>query len=154
VTEKTIVLVKPDGMIRGLAGQVTTVLENRGLTLVGCKLIQLTPALLREHYAHLVDKPFFPGLQAFMESAPVLAQCWQGRNAVDVVRAAIGATDGAKAAPGTIRGIYSSSQQCNVVHASEDAAAAEIEIKRFFQPGEIFEAPAVRLGIVLAADEA
>jgi nucleoside-diphosphate kinase len=153
VTQKTVVLVKPDGMVRGLAGQVTTVLEDRGLTLVGCKLMKLNEQLLREHYAHLVDKPFFPGLQAFMESAPVLAMCWQGRNAVDVVRAAIGATDGAKAAPGTIRGTYSSSQQCNVVHASEDTSQAEIEVKRFFQPGEIFEAPRSRLTMLLAADE-
>lgn len=151
--ERTVVLVKPDGMTRGLAGRVMSRFEDRGLILVACKLIQLDDALLREHYAHLVDRPFFPDLSSFMSSSPVLAMCWQGRDAIAMVRNAIGTTDAAKADPGTIRGDLSSSTQFNIVHASEDSENAEREIKRFFEESDLHAPPPQRAQILLAPSE-
>jgi nucleoside-diphosphate kinase len=151
--EQTVVLVKPDGMVRGLSGRVITALEDRGLMLVACKLMQLDDGLMREHYAHLVERPFFPALSAFMSSSPILAMCWAGRDAISLVRSAIGATDAATAAPGTIRGMYASSHQYNIVHASEDADNAAAEVKRFFSNQEMMPLPMARARTVLAPNE-
>ena len=151
--ERTVVIVKPDGMIRGLAGRVITMLEDRGLAMTGCRLLSLDDELLRDHYSHLIGRPFFDDLVVFMKSTAVLAMCWTGRNAVAVVRATVGPTDAAEAPSGTIRGTLSTSHQFNVVHASESVEAAEIEVRRFFRDAELVAAPESRLAMCLAVDE-
>lgn len=135
--EQTLVLLKPDAVIRSLTGEITTRLEKKGLQLVGMKMMQLNDSILKDHYSHIADKPFFPGISEFMQSTPVIAQCWEGKSAVSVVRNICGVTNSREATPGTIRGDYSLSMQCNIIHASEDESAAQEEIPRFFQSNEI-----------------
>lgn len=136
--ERTLVLLKPDTVKRGLIGEVTSRFEKKGLKLVAMKMLQLTDDLLRDHYSHIADKPFFPGLSASMQTAPVIVQCWEGKEAIATVRQFIGVTNARNAAPGTIRGDYSMSMQCNIVHASEDADAAKAELARFLNDNEFF----------------
>jgi nucleoside-diphosphate kinase len=151
--ERTLVLIKPDALARGLVGEVTTRLERKGLLLVGCKMMRLDGDVLAEHYAHLVDKPFYPRIAEFMSGLPVVAQCWEGVDAVRVVREMTGATNSREATPGTIRGDLGMSLQCNVVHTSEDVDVAASEVGRFFAPGELhgYEPPSI--SVVYAADE-
>ena len=139
--EKTLILLKPCTVQRRLVGEVTNRLERKGLRIVGLKMMQLDDDILHKHYAHLVGRPFFPWLIASMKSAPVVAMCVEGNSAVSVVRAIVGATNGRKAAPGTIRGDYSMSGQENIIHASDSPETAETEIKRFFREDEIFSYP-------------
>lgn len=139
--ERTLILLKPSAVQRRLIGEVVNRFERKGLHIVGMKMMQLTDAILNEHYAHLTDKPFFPDLCAAMKASPVVAMCVEGCEAVAVVRSITGATNGRKAEPGTIRGDYSMSGQENIVHASDSTENAEIEIRRFFKPEEIFEYP-------------
>lgn len=139
--ERTLLLLKPCTVQRRLIGEVINRIERKGLRIVGLKMMQLDDAILNEHYAHLVDRPFFPWLTASMKSAPVIAMCVEGNSAVTVVRNIVGATNGRKAAPGTIRGDLSMSGQENIIHASDSIETAEIEMKRFFREGEIFEYP-------------
>lgn len=139
--EKTLVLLKPSTVQRGLIGQVINRFERKGLRIKGMKMMQLTDDLLNEHYAHLVGRPFFPFVKASMMATPVVAMCIEGTEAVEVVRTLTGVTNGRKAAPGTIRGDYAMSGQENIVHASDSTENAEIEIKRFFRPEEIFDYP-------------
>lgn len=136
--EKTLVLIKPDAMQRGLAGVITARFEEKKLKLIGCKMMRLDDAILRAHYAHLTDKPFFPDIVTFMSGAPIVAQCWEGPNAVDVVRTMVGVTNPSEAAPGTIRADYGTSIQYNVIHASDSKESAKTEISRFFLPAELF----------------
>ena len=136
--ETTLVLLKPGCVQRQLIGEVINRFERRGLRIAGMKMMQLSDEILREHYAHLVDKPFFPSLAASMQASPVVAMAISGVEAVQVVRTMTGATNGRAAAPGTIRGDYSMSNQQNIVHASDSAENAAIELKRFFRPEEIF----------------
>ncbi|MBI2444864.1 nucleoside-diphosphate kinase [Candidatus Micrarchaeota archaeon] len=136
--EQTFVLLKPDAVQRGLLGKIMTRLEDKGLQLVGMKMILLDDALLDEHYAHLKDKPFFGGIQTFMKSAPCVACVWQGKEAVDVVRALCGVTNSRKALPGTIRGDWGISMQANLIHASDSLETAKAEVKRFFKKEELF----------------
>ena len=103
------------------------------------KMMQLSDEILREHYAHLVDRPFFPSLAASMQASPVVALALTGVDAVQVVRTMVGVTNGREAAPGTIRGDYSVSNQQNIVHASDSTSNAAIELARFFRPEEIFD---------------
>ena len=137
--EKTLILLKPCTVQRRLIGEVINRIERKGLRIVGLKMMQLDDAILNEHYAHLTERPFFPWLVASMKSAPVVAMCVEGNSAVTVVRNIVGATNGRKAAPGTIRGDYSMSGQQNIVHASDSVENAEIELKRFFRDDEIFD---------------
>jgi len=137
--EKTLVLLKPSCVQRQLIGEVVTRFERRGLRIAGMKMMQLDDAILREHYAHLAEKPFFPILAASMKISPVIALALEGIDAVQVVRTMTGATNGRVAAPGTIRGDYSLSNQQNIVHASDSVENAAIELARFFRPEEIFE---------------
>lgn len=139
--EKTLVLLKPSTVQRGLIGQVINRFERKGLRIKGMKMMQLTDDLLNEHYAHLVGRPFFPFVKASMMATPVVAMCIEGTEAVEVVRTLTGVTNGRKATPGTIRGDYAMSGQENIVHASDSTENAEIEIKRFFRPEEIFDYP-------------
>jgi len=151
--ERTLVLIKPDAVSRGLMGRLISRFEAKGLQIVGCKMMQLDDRLLAEHYSHLADKPFFPRIAAFMKTTPVVALCVQGLEAVEVVRKMCGVTNSRAAAPGTIRGDLGMSIQCNLVHASDEPATAEVEVKRFFQPEELFDYTPLNQGIIYADDE-
>lgn len=133
--ERSLVLIKPDAVQRGLMGKVLARFEQKGLKVVGLKMMQLKDAVLREHYAHVVDEPFYAELSQFMSSTPVVALCLEGLNAVEVVRKLSG-TDNFEF--GTIRGDYSISRQKNLVHSSDSLQAAEGEIERFFESHELF----------------
>ena len=135
--ERTLVLLKPDCLQRRLMGRVITRLEDKGLSIVAMKMLNVTPDLARRHYAEHVHKPFYPGLERFITGAPVVAMIVQGLEAVGVVREMLGATSGLQAAPGTIRGQYSLSRQMNLVHASDSPQAAAREIQLYFSPAEI-----------------
>jgi len=137
--QKTLVLVKPDAIQRGLIGEITSRFERKGLKLVGCKMMTLDEAVLREHYAHIADKPFFPGVSQFMKSSPVVAMCWEGYKAVDAVRLITGVTSAREADAGTIRGDLAMSLSCNVIHASDSMETAAKEVPRFFNSDEIHE---------------
>lgn len=137
--ERTLVLMKPDGIQRGLIGEVVKRFERKGLKLVGIKMMSLDEALLREHYAHIAKQPFYPGVEKFMKSTPVIAMCWEGIEAVETVRFIAGITKARAADMGTIRGDFAMSVACNVIHASDNYENAVKEIKRFFNPDEIFE---------------
>ncbi len=137
--EKTLVLIKPDAIQRGLVGNIIARFETKGLKLVGMKMIALGDRILEEHYAHIADKPFFPPMRNFMKSTPIVAMIWEGFEAIEVVRTLAGATNARKADVGTIRGDLSMSIQYNVVHASDSPSAAQEEVARFFENAEIFE---------------
>ena len=137
--EQTVVLVKPDGVQRGLIGEITSRFERKGLKLASIKMISLTDAILDEWYAHHKDKPFFPGLKSYMKSYPVIAMLWEGIDVVSTVRTMIGITKAREAAPGTIRGDFAMSQQYNLIHASENVEAAEREQRIIFHDSEIFD---------------
>ncbi len=137
--QKTLVLLKPDALQRGLAGEVISRLERRGLKLVACKLLREDQALANRHYEAHVGKPFFPGLVKFITSGPILAMVWQGKGAVDLVRATMGATDPQKAAPGTIRADFALDIGRNVVHGSDSPESAKREIDIFFKPEEVLD---------------
>ncbi|HEV2339966.1 MAG TPA: nucleoside-diphosphate kinase [Patescibacteria group bacterium] len=136
--EKTVVLVKPDGVQRSLIGKIIERFEQKGLHLVGLKMVSLNDATLDIWYAHHKDKPFFPGLKAYMKSYPVVAMLWEGNDAAETVRSMIGLTLARKANPGTIRGDFAMSQQYNLIHASETKEAAEKETNLIFSDREIF----------------
>jgi nucleoside-diphosphate kinase len=135
--ERTLVLLKPDCVQRRLMGRIISRFEEKGLNLIAMKLMQVSPALSKQHYAEHVSKPFYPGLEAFITGAPVLAMVVEGLEAIRVVREMLGATSGLKAAAGTIRGDYSSSRQMNLVHASDGPDAAQREIALYFKSDEI-----------------
>lgn len=137
--ERTFVMFKPDAMQRGLVGEIMQRFEEKGLVPVAAKVVQLDDALLKKHYAQYVDKPFFPRLCAFMKQSPVLCTVWQGPDAVKVVRDILGPTNGRQAPAGTIRGDFSISLQCNLVHASDSLETAQGEIKRFFTEKELVQ---------------
>lgn len=137
--EKTLVLLKPGTLQRGLVGEIISIFERKGLHLCGLKMMQLTDELLSEHYSHLSDKPFFQRVKNSMMAAPVIAMCWEGVEAIEVVRTLAGPTNGRAALPGTIRGSYSVSFQENIVHASDGPETAAVELRRFFREGEILE---------------
>jgi len=137
--EQTLVLVKPDAMNRGLAGEVISRLEKKGLKIVGLKLIQIDEALAGRHYEAHTDKPFFPSLVKFITSCPVIAMVVQGRRAVEVVRQTMGETESTKASPGTIRGDLAMDLQNNLVHGSDSAESAVREIGLFFSESEILD---------------
>lgn len=138
IYEKTILIVKPDGVQRGLVGEVLRRVELKGLKVVGLKMMYLNEEKLREHYAHHVEKPFYTGLEHFMKSSPVVCICVEGKSAVDAIRLIAGATNAAKADGGTIRGDLAMGM-CNVVHCSDSIENAEAEVKRFFKEEEIFD---------------
>lgn len=151
--EKTLVLVKPDGIQRGLIGEVIKRFERKGLKIVGIKMMSLDEAVLREHYAHIADKLFYPGLEKFMKGTPVIAICVEGVEAVNAVRLICGITKARAADGGTIRGDFAMSVACNVVHASDNSENAKKEVKRFFKADEIFEYDKTEYLHVYAEDE-
>ncbi len=139
IMERTLLIIKPGALQRGIAGEIITRFEKRGLKLVAMKMARLDDKILSVHYAHLLDKPFYPWLRDSMKAAPVLLCCWEGYDAVQVVRSMAGATKASKAVPGTIRGDYSVSAQENVVHTSDSLENAAIELSRFFNPEDYFD---------------
>ncbi|MFH0770874.1 MAG: nucleoside-diphosphate kinase [Candidatus Peregrinibacteria bacterium] len=136
---RTLILLKPDAVQKKLCGKVIARFEAEGLKICGAKMIHLDPALLREHYAHIADKPFYPDVEKFMHSVPVIALVLEGKNAVERVRAMLGVTDSRKAAKGTIRAEFGVDQMVNVAHASDSPETAEREVKRFFADDEVFD---------------
>lgn len=151
--EQTLIILKPSTIIRGLVGDVLARFQHKGLIIAGMKMMQLDEAILREHYAHLVDRPFFPFILDSMMATPVIVMVLRGRDAVSVVRTMVGATNSRKAEPGTIRGDYSLSGQENIVHASDSLENAEIEIARFFKPEEVFDYMPITRPALYAPDE-
>lgn len=151
--ERTLVIIKPDAIQRGLIGEVTKRFERKGLKLAGMKMITLEATLLKEHYSHLADKPFFKGICDFMQSSPVIVQCWEGLEAVNAVRLIAGITKAREADGGTIRGDFAMSLQCNVIHASDSAENAKAEVKRFFRDDELFAYEKSEYLHVYSADE-
>lgn len=137
--ERTLVLVKPDGVQRGLVGSVISRFERRGLHLVGLKLLRVDRALAERHYGEHREKPFFAELVGFITSSPVVAMAWEGPGAVAVVRTMMGATNPADSAPGTIRGDHAVSIGSNVVHGSDSVARAAQELELFFSAAELLE---------------
>jgi nucleoside-diphosphate kinase len=151
--ERTLILIKPDALARGLAGQVLGRFEAKGLKIAGMKMIQLGEDLLKEHYSHLADKPFFPTIAEFMSRTPVIALCLEGLEAVAVCRKLCGVTNSRNADPGTIRGDLGMSMQANLVHASDSVETAATEVARFFNPEELFDYQPALLNYQYAADE-
>lgn len=151
--EQTLVILKPSAVGRGIMGEVISRFERKGLIIAGMKMIKLNDRVLDEHYAHLLDRPFFPRIKASMMATPVVVMCVKGKDAVQVVRAMTGVTNGRNAAPGTIRGDYSMSCQENIVHASDSVENAKIELDRFFAPEEIFDYTPTGFNYLYASDE-
>jgi nucleoside-diphosphate kinase len=135
--ERTFIMVKPNGVARGLVGEVIARFERRGFTLRAMKALRISRDLAERHYAEHADKPFFDPLVAFITSGPVVAMVWEGREAITVARAMMGVTDSAQAAPGTIRGDFSLSKEENVVHGSDGPQSAAREIGLFFRDEEL-----------------
>tara|TARA_B100002049_G_scaffold214658_1_gene179615 strand:+ start:159 stop:608 length:450 start_codon:yes stop_codon:yes gene_type:complete len=137
--EKTLVLVKPDGVQRGLVGKIISRLETKGFRLVALKLMNVSRKLAEEHYGEHVDKPFFGDLVRFITSSPIVAMAIEGENAVQVVRTTMGLTNPQEAAPGTIRGDFGLTIGMNLIHGSDSGESATRELDLFFEPSEILE---------------
>lgn len=137
--EQSVILIKPDGVQRGLIGEIIHRFERKGLRLAAIKMISLTDAILDEWYAHHKDKPFFPKLKSYMKSYPVVAMLWEGLDSVATIRTMIGITKAREANPGTIRGDFAMSQQYNLIHASENKEAADKESGLIFTSDDIFD---------------
>ncbi|HEX6988863.1 MAG TPA: nucleoside-diphosphate kinase [Bacillota bacterium] len=137
--QRTFVMVKPDGVQRGLVGEIVARLERKGLKLIGLKLLSVSPELARRHYAAHEGKPFFPGLIRFITRSPVVAMAWEGPDAVDVVRRLLGPTDGRLAEPGTIRGDFGLDIGYNLAHASDSPESARQELDLWFAAGELVQ---------------
>jgi nucleoside-diphosphate kinase len=136
-TERSLILLKPDCLDGGHAGEVISRFEKAGFEIRAAKLIALTDDLLKEHYAHIADRPFFPEIVEFMSARPVLALVLEGENAVTAIRDLLGPTDSTVAPAGTIRGDMGTTSMENICHASDSTENAAIEVERFFNPGEV-----------------
>lgn len=137
--QTTLILLKPDCVAGRKVGEVIKRFEADGFQILGLKMFKADTAILREHYAHIASKPFYPEVETFMTSTPVVAAALAADNAVDRVRTLIGPTDSKKAEKGTVRGDFGVDVMVNIVHASDSAENAEIELKRFFKDGELFD---------------
>jgi nucleoside-diphosphate kinase len=137
--ERSLVLLKPDCVERRLMGQIISRFEAKGLSIVAMKMLRVTPELSKQHYAEHVSKPFYPSLESFITSAPIVALAVEGLDVIRLIRDMLGATSGLKAAPGTIRGDFSSSRQMNLVHASDSPESAARELALYFKPCEFVE---------------
>jgi nucleoside-diphosphate kinase len=136
--EKSLIIIKPDAVQRNLAGEIISRIERKGLKIIGTKMMSIEDALLEEHYSHIKDKPFFPGIRDFMKSCPVIVMAVEGINAVSALRLLVGPTKAWEANAGTIRGDFSLSTQSNLVHASDSIENGEVEVSRFFAKDELF----------------
>lgn len=135
--ETTLIILKPDAVQRGLCGRILSRFEDKGLQVVGMKLMQISPKLAETHYEAHKGKPFYAGLVKFMTSSPVVVLALRGNGAITIARNMMGATFGSKAAPGTIRGDFGVSNSFNLIHGSDSPEAAQRELTLFFQPGEV-----------------
>lgn len=153
MTERSLIIIKPDAVQRGLIGEVTRRFEQKGLKLIGMKMKYLDDETLKDHYSHLVDKPFFPGIVKFMKSSPAVFQVWEGLDAINAIRIVTGITKAREADAGTIRGDLAMSLQCNVIHASDSAESAAGEVKRFFSEDELYSYDKSEWVHVYAEDE-
>ncbi len=153
-TERTLILIKPDAIERRLAGRLISRIEDKGLSIVGMKLLRVSPEMSRKHYAEHVNKPFYPLVEQFITSGPVIALVAEGPDAISVVRAMMGPTNGRQAPPGTIRGDFGQSRQMNLVHGSDGPEAASREIAIYFSPSELLTGKPVLAPWLFAADEA
>ena len=139
--ERTLILVKPDAVQRRLIGRIVSRIEDKGLSIVGMKMLQVTPELSKQHYAEHVAKSFYPDLEAFITSGPVVAMVIEGPEAITVMRTLMGKTNARESAPGTIRGDLGASRQMNLIHGSDGPNAAKREIATYFKDCEIVSAP-------------
>ena len=137
--ERSLVLIKPDGVQRGLIGTIIARLESRGLKIVALKMLQMDKELAERHYGIHKNKPFFNSLVDFITASPIVAAVFEGENAVEIIRQSMGETNSAKAAPGTIRGDFGLDVQYNLVHGSDSVENAKVEINNFFKPEEIIK---------------
>jgi len=135
--EKTFIMVKPDGVQRGLIGEIVNRFERKGFTLVGAKLMQISDSLAEEHYGEHKERPFFGELVEFITSGPVFAMIWEGENVIKTSRHMIGATNPEEADPGSIRGDYAITVGKNIIHGSDSQESAEREINLFFNEQEL-----------------
>lgn len=151
--QKSLVLLKPDCVERRLVGEIIGRFERKGLNIIAMKMVRVTPELSKQHYAEHVSKPFYPNLEEFITSSPIVAMVIEGLDVVRVIREMLGATNGLKAAPGTIRGDFSSSRQMNLVHASDSEESAAREVSLYFQASELCEYTPTLVGSFRAGDE-
>ena len=151
--QRTLILFKPDCVQRGLVGKILSRFEDKGLGVVAMKMLRVTSELARQHYAEHVDKPFYPGLEQYITSSPIVAAVLEGPEVIRVVRDMLGATSGLQAAAGTIRGDYSRSRQMNLIHASDGPEAATREIDLYFDADELHEYESTMTRWLMAADE-
>ncbi len=151
--QKSLVLLKPDCVERRLMGQIIARFEAKGLNIVAMKMLRVTPELAKQHYAEHVEKPFYPSLEKFITSAPIVAMAIEGLDVIRLIRDMLGATNGLNAAPGTIRGDFSSSRQMNLVHASDSPESAERELSLYFDAVEICEHELLLTPSLRAEDE-
>ena len=135
---RTLVILKPSAIQRGIIGEIITRFEKKGLVLIGLKMMQLNDAILNIHYSHLAEKPYFNRVKSSMMACPVIVCCWEGKDAINVVHNMAGATNGRNALPGTIRGDYSMSHQENIVHTSDSVETARKELNLFFTNQELY----------------
>jgi nucleoside-diphosphate kinase len=138
--EKTLIIFKPDCMEKREVGNVLDRFERAGFSIAACKMVRLQPSILKEHYSHVANLPFYPEIEQFMSSRPVIVMVLEGASVVSKVRDLLGPTDSRKAAKGTIRGDFGTEMMKNVVHASDSVENARVEIARFFGTSEIFDA--------------
>lgn len=153
IMQKSLVLLKPDCVERRLVGEIIARFERKGLNIIAMKMVRVTPELSKQHYAEHVSKPFYPNLEEFITSSPIVAMVIEGLDVVRVIREMLGATNGLKAAPGTIRGDFSSSRQMNLVHASDSEESAAREVSLYFQASELCEYTPTLVGSFRAGDE-
>lgn len=148
--EKSLIIMKPDAIQRNLVGEVTSRFERKGLKIIGLKMMTVEDVIVEEHYSHIKDKPFFPGIKNFMQACPVVVMALEGVNAVSAIRLIVGPTKGYEADAGSIRGDFSLSTQSNIVHASDSVENGIIEIKRFFKDEELFNYKKVDVDFIYA----
>ena len=151
--QQSLIIIKPSGVERGLVGKIIDRFQQKGLIIAGLKMMMLNEEILREHYAHLVDRPFFPSILSSMMASPVVVMCVKGKDAVTVVRSMVGVTNSRNADPGTIRGDFGMSSQENIIHASDSEENGIIETNRFFRPEEIFDYNPIILRYIYSQDE-
>lgn len=136
--ERTLIIAKPDAVQRGLIGEIVKRLEQKGLKLIGMKMMSLDEAILQAHYSEHIEKPFYADLEQYMKSSPVVVMAWEGFECVESIRILVGATNPRKADAGTIRGDYAIGEGRNLVHASDSTASGKAEVQRFFSDDELF----------------
>lgn len=153
MTERSLIIVKPDALQRNLLGEIIHRFERKGLKIVGLKMMAIDDMKIAEHYAHHADKPFFGDLKRFMQSSPVVMLVVEGYEAIEVIRLIVGPTKGRAADAGSIRGDFAMSVQYNIIHASDSGASAKTEIERFFSAQELFDYRKVDYDWVYGSDE-